>query len=153
MNFVNRTVWTGDNLDILRGINSECGGPIYLDPPFKSGRQHSSPISSKAAGAAFKTLGPVTMWMTQSTDCSPAAKSLYAAGESTISFRHHRSHLRSLPPVPVEVEGGRFVGCSVAIEGKPARGRDHGLTERLPHSPPPGTRCKALETVVEGVGC
>ncbi len=54
MNFVNRTVWTGDNLDILRGINSECVDLIYLDPPFKSGRQHSSPIGSKAAGAAFK---------------------------------------------------------------------------------------------------
>ena len=23
-NFANRTLWTGDNLDILRGMNSEC---------------------------------------------------------------------------------------------------------------------------------
>ena len=23
-NWVNRTLWTGDNLDILRGMNSEC---------------------------------------------------------------------------------------------------------------------------------
>ena len=36
MNFKNRTVWTGDNLDILRGINSECVDLIYLDPPFNS---------------------------------------------------------------------------------------------------------------------
>ena len=33
-NFVNRTVWTGDNLDILRGVNPECVDLIYLDPPF-----------------------------------------------------------------------------------------------------------------------
>ena len=38
-NFVNRTVWTGDNLDVLRGINSECVDLIYLDPPFNSNRQ------------------------------------------------------------------------------------------------------------------
>ena len=50
----------------------------------------------------------------------------------TISFRHHGSHLRTLPPVPMEVEGGRFVGCSVGIEDKPAGGRAPGLTERLP---------------------
>ncbi len=31
MNFVNRTVWTGDNLDVLRGINFECVDLIYLD--------------------------------------------------------------------------------------------------------------------------
>ena len=53
-NFVNRTVWTGDNLDVLRGINSECVDLIYLDPPFNSNRQYAAPIGSKAAGAAFK---------------------------------------------------------------------------------------------------
>ena len=31
----------------------------------------------------------------------------------------------------MEVEGGRFVGCSVGIEDKPAGGRAHGLTEQL----------------------
>lgn len=53
-NFVNRTVWTGDNLDILRGINSESVDLIYLDPPFNSNRDYSAPIGSEAAGAAFK---------------------------------------------------------------------------------------------------
>lgn len=32
-NFANRTIWTGDNLDILLGLNSECVDLIYLDPP------------------------------------------------------------------------------------------------------------------------
>lgn len=53
-NFRNRTVWTGDNLDILRGINSESVELIYLDPPFNSNKTYSAPIGSKAAGAAFK---------------------------------------------------------------------------------------------------
>ena len=32
-NFVDKTIWTGDNLDILRGLNSESVDLIYLDPP------------------------------------------------------------------------------------------------------------------------
>ena len=63
--------------------------------------------------------------------CSPAAKPLYTAGEPTISFRHHGSHLHSLPPVPIEVEGGIFVGCLVGIEDNSTGGRAHGLTEQL----------------------
>ena len=35
-NFAPRTVWTGDNLDILRGLNSETVDLIYLDPPVVS---------------------------------------------------------------------------------------------------------------------
>ncbi|MCY3851756.1 MAG: site-specific DNA-methyltransferase [Acidimicrobiaceae bacterium] len=53
-NFANRTIWTGDNLDILRGLNSETADLIYLDPPFNSNRNYSAPVDSKAAGAAFK---------------------------------------------------------------------------------------------------
>ena len=53
-NFANRTLWTADNLDILRGMNSECVDLIYLDPPFNSNRDYSAPVGSKAAGAAFK---------------------------------------------------------------------------------------------------
>ena len=53
-NWVNRTVWTGDNLDILRGMNAESVDLIYLDPPFNSNRNYEAPIGSQAAGAAFK---------------------------------------------------------------------------------------------------
>ena len=53
-NFVNRTVWTGDNLDILRGMNSDTVDLIYLDPPFNSNRNYEAPVGSAAAGAAFK---------------------------------------------------------------------------------------------------
>ncbi|MCY3631676.1 MAG: DNA methyltransferase [bacterium] len=53
-NWTNRTMWTGDNLDIMRGMNSESVDLIYLDPPFNSNRNYSAPIGSEAAGAAFK---------------------------------------------------------------------------------------------------
>ena len=53
-NWVNRTMWTGDNLDIMRGMNSESVDLIYLDPPFNSNQDYSAPIGSEAAGAAFK---------------------------------------------------------------------------------------------------
>ena len=53
-NFADKTIWTGDNLDILRGMNAECVDLIYLDPPFNSNQDYAAPVGSKAAGAAFK---------------------------------------------------------------------------------------------------
>ena len=53
-NFKDKTIWTGDNLHILRGLNSETVDLIYLDPPFNSNRSYAAPIGSQAAGAAFK---------------------------------------------------------------------------------------------------
>ncbi len=53
-NWQNRTLWTGDNLDIMRGMNSASVDLIYLDPPFNSNRDYEAPIGSEAAGAAFK---------------------------------------------------------------------------------------------------
>ena len=53
-NWANQTIWTGDNLPIMRGMNSESVDLIYLDPPFNSKANYAAPIGSKAAGAAFK---------------------------------------------------------------------------------------------------
>ena len=53
-NWKNRTLWTGDNLDIMRGMNSDSVDLIYLDPPFNSKRDYAAPIGSKSAGAHFK---------------------------------------------------------------------------------------------------
>ena len=53
-NWENRTIWTRDNLHVLRGMNSESVDLIYLDPPFNSNKTYAAPIGSKAAGAAFK---------------------------------------------------------------------------------------------------
>lgn len=87
MNFVNRTLWTADNLDILRGMNSETVDLIYLDPPFNSNRNYEAPVGSKAAGAAFKdtwTLSDLDVaWMGLIADEQPAlANILSAAGVS-----------------------------------------------------------------------
>ena len=53
-NWANRTIWTGDNLPIMRGMNSGSVDLIYLDPPFNSNANYAAPIGSEAAGAEFK---------------------------------------------------------------------------------------------------
>ena len=54
LNFKPNTLWTNDNLPVMRGINSECVDLIYLDPPFNSNADYAAPIGSEAAGAEFK---------------------------------------------------------------------------------------------------
>ena len=86
-NFSDKTIWTGDNLDILRGLNSETVDLIYLDPPFNSSRNYEAPVGSKAAGAAFKdawTLSDLDVaWMGLIADEQPAiAHLLDAAGKA-----------------------------------------------------------------------
>lgn len=50
----NRTLFTGDNLPVLRRMDTASVDLIYLDPPFNSNRNYSAPIGSEAAGAYFK---------------------------------------------------------------------------------------------------
>ena len=40
MNVENRTIFEGDNLHILRGLDSETVDLIYPDPPFNSNRTY-----------------------------------------------------------------------------------------------------------------
>ena len=53
-NFVDRAIWTGDNLDILLGLNSTSVDLIYLDPPFNSNRNYAAPVGSAVAGATLR---------------------------------------------------------------------------------------------------
>ena len=82
-NFTSGTIWTGDNLHIMRGINSESFDLIYLDPPFNSNRNYEAPIGSQAAGAAFKdawTLDDVDVYEHgELADRNPAAYSVIEA--------------------------------------------------------------------------
>ncbi len=75
-NFKDKTIWTGDNLDILRGMNSNSVDLIYLDPPFNSNQDYAAPVGSSAAGAAFKdtwTLSDLDVaWMGLIADQHPA---------------------------------------------------------------------------------
>ena len=86
-NWSNRTMWTGDNLDIMRGMNSEGVDLIYLDPPFNSNRTYSAPIGSQAAGAAFKdtwTLDDVDVaWHGEIADQNPAVYSVIGTAGGT----------------------------------------------------------------------
>ena len=53
-NFASRTLYHGDNLDFLRGINSETVHLIATDPPFKKGRDFHATPDSLASGARFQ---------------------------------------------------------------------------------------------------
>ncbi len=88
LNVKNRTLFTGDNLDVLRGINSDSVDLIYLDPPFNSNKTYEAPIGSEAAGAAFKdawTLDDVDIaWIGILADKEPALASIIeSAGLAT----------------------------------------------------------------------
>ena len=53
-NFQNRTLFKGDNLDFLRGMNSETVDLIATDPPFNKGKDFHATPESLAAGARFQ---------------------------------------------------------------------------------------------------
>ena len=90
-NFASDTVWTGDNLPVLRGMNSKCVDLIYLDPPFNSNRDYAAPIGSEAAGAAFKdtwTLDDVDVYEHgELADRNPAAHAVIEAARQAHSKR------------------------------------------------------------------
>ena len=52
-NFKNRTLYQGDNLAFLRGINSETVDLVATDPPFNKSRDFHATPDSLAAGAQF----------------------------------------------------------------------------------------------------
>ena len=49
-----RTIWTGDNLEIMRRMKSASVDLIYMDPPFNSNRRYSAADDSEGAGSAFE---------------------------------------------------------------------------------------------------
>ena len=61
-------IMTGDNLEIMRGMDTDSVDLIYLDPPFNSGRNYEAVVTDpENEGAAFKdtwTLSDVdTEWI------------------------------------------------------------------------------------------
>ena len=44
-------MWTPDNLDVLRGLNSESIDLVYADPPFNSNKNYEAPIASRSAAS------------------------------------------------------------------------------------------------------
>jgi len=87
MNVQNRTIFSNDNLPILRGLDTDTIDLIYLDPPFNSNRNYAAPIGSEAAGAAFKdtwTLSDVdNAWHGEIAERAPALYQAIHAAELT----------------------------------------------------------------------
>ena len=95
MSVVSRTVFVGDNLPVLRGMEAESIDMIYADPPFSKGREFAAPIGSKAAGAMFRdawTLNDVDVaWSGEIRAMNPAVSaqieaSWLSAGSSLQSY-------------------------------------------------------------------
>ena len=55
-NIKNRTIFCKDNLEILKGINSNSIALIYLDPPFNKNKIFTAPIGTSAEGASFSDI-------------------------------------------------------------------------------------------------
>lgn len=92
----NRTIFTGDNLPILRGFDSETADLVYLDPPFNSNRNYSAPVGSAAAGAEFKDTWTLSdtdeAWFGEIADRHPALYSvIHAAGQ--VGGKKNKSYL------------------------------------------------------------
>lgn len=56
LNVPPRTIFCHDNLEVLRGINSDSIDLIYLDPPFNKQKVFTAPLGSSAAGAEFRDI-------------------------------------------------------------------------------------------------
>ncbi len=53
-NWKNKTLFLGDNLHIMRRMNSSLMDLIYLDPPFNSNRNYKAPIGDGGMREVFK---------------------------------------------------------------------------------------------------
>ncbi len=96
LNVGKRTLFIRDNLEILRGMNSNSVDLIYLDPPFNSKKQYSAPIGSPAYGAKFKdawSLEDVDMaWLGQIAEKSPPLATVISAA-GLVSGKGNKAYL------------------------------------------------------------
>ena len=56
MNWKDKANFSGDNLHVMREINSDSVDFIYLDPPVNSNRNCAAFIRNRAAGVSFKDM-------------------------------------------------------------------------------------------------
>ena len=87
-NFANRTLYHGDNLPFLRGMNSESVHLIATDPPFKKGKDFHATPDSLAAGARFQDRWSWAedveqAWVDQIADDWPAVHAVIDASKTT----------------------------------------------------------------------
>ena len=87
-NFANRTLYHGDNLAFLRGMNSESVHLIATDPPFNKGTDFHATPDSLAAGAKFQDRWSWAedveqTWVDQISDDWPAVHAVIEASKTT----------------------------------------------------------------------
>ena len=112
----NRTIFTRDNLEVMRGMVDECIDLIYLDPPFNSDHDYAAPIGSQAAGAEFKdtwTLDEIDLaWHGEIAEAHPG---LYKLLETTQEI-HGDSMMAYLIYMAVRImEMGRILKSTGSI--------------------------------------
>ena len=71
-NWLNKTLFIGDNLHVMRRLNSSLMDLIYLDPPFNSNRKYGQPIGDVGMREVFKDI-----W--RETDLDQAEHALLAS--------------------------------------------------------------------------
>ncbi len=87
-NFANRTLYHGDNLAFLRGMNSESVHLIATDPPFNKGKDFHATPDSLAAGAKFQDRWSWAddveqAWVDQIEDDWPAVHAVIESAKTT----------------------------------------------------------------------
>ena len=112
-NSASRTIWTNDNLDIMRCINSKSVDLVYLDPPFNSNRNSAVPVDSQAA--ASKDISPLDdvdlAWHSKIADqhtstpspisiCTYVNIAIHATIPLLISPRSPKSRRNPIPRLP-----------------------------------------------------
>ena len=58
-NFKHKSLWTGDNLEIMRKLNSNCVDLIYLDPPYRRGANFVKRDNNLVVKNDFKDYWPL----------------------------------------------------------------------------------------------
>ena len=61
-NFAGRTIWAGDILDVLQGLDSVSVDLIWLEPGFDCERDCGAAVGRAGAGAAFKDTWRCRIW-------------------------------------------------------------------------------------------
>ncbi len=118
----NRTIFTRDNIEVMRGMSDECVDLIYLDPPFNSNHNYSAPIGSQAAGAEFKdtwTLDEIDLaWHGEIADTHPGLYNLLTAVQKI----HSKSMMAYLIYMAVRImemrrilKGGGLFTCTATL--------------------------------------
>ena len=87
-NFTNRTLYHGDNLAFLRGMNSGSIHLIATDPPFKKGKDFHATPDSLAVGAKFQDRWSWAddveqAWVDQIEDDWPAVHAVIEGAKTT----------------------------------------------------------------------